>query len=166
MAAKSPASLSVTLPSDREIVLSRQFAAPRELVFEAMSQPQHLAHWYDPYGNSLALCEIDLRPGGAWRIVHRDPEGHEFGFRGQVREIVPPECMVRTFEFEGLPGHVSVETLVLTDLGDGRTQMTVTARFDSVEDRDGMLQSGMEDGAAASYDRLALYLEQLATHSV
>ena len=164
MATGTPASLSVTLPSEREIVLSRRFDAPRALVFEAMSQPQHLVNWYGPHGYSLPLCEVDLRPGGAWRIVHRDAEGREFGFRGQIHDIAPPERMVRTFEFEGLPGHVSTETLVLEDLGGGRTQMIVTARFDSVEDRDGMLQSGMERGAAESYDRLASYLANAATH--
>ncbi|MDQ3808698.1 MAG: SRPBCC family protein [Chloroflexota bacterium] len=153
--------LTVTLPSDLEIVLSREFDAPRELVFEAVSKPEHLVHWWGQAGSSLATCEIDFRPGGSWRCVERTADGSEYGFRGEVREVQPPERIVQTFEYEGMPGHVSVETLVLEDLG-GRTRMTVTSVFDSVEDRDGMLQSGMERGASESYDRLAAYLRTMA----
>ena len=153
--------LSVTLPSDREIRLSREFEAPRDLVFDALNKPEHLPHWYGPRGYDITSCNVDFRPGGKWRIVHRDPQGNEFAFRGEIREVVAPERVVRTFEWEGLPGHISVETLRLEDLG-GRTRITVTSAFDSVEDRDGMLQSGMERGASESYDRLAEYIATLS----
>jgi uncharacterized protein YndB with AHSA1/START domain len=102
-----------------------------------------------------------LRPGGTWRIVHRGPDGEEDqGFHGEFREIVRPERIVWTFEWEGMPGHVSVETLTFEE-HDGKTTITTTSIFDSVEDRDGMLQSGMESGAAETYDRLDEYLEVL-----
>ena len=153
--------LNVTLPSDREIALSREFDAPRELVFQAVSQPEHLAQWWGRAGSSLPVCEIDFRPGGRWRFVERSADGTEHGFRGEIREIVPPERIVQTFEYEGYPGHISVETMVLEDLG-GRTRVNVTSVFDSVEDRDGMLQSGMEKGAAESYDRLAAHLTTMS----
>jgi uncharacterized protein YndB with AHSA1/START domain len=152
--------LTVTLPSDLEIQLTRDFDAPRELVFEAFSKPEHLTNWWGPAGSTATLCELDFRPGGAWRIVERDADGSEWGFHGEIREIVRPERIVQTFEFEGMPGHVSIETLVLEDVG-GRTRMTVRSAFDSVEDRNGMLQSGMEKGASESYDRLAEYLQTL-----
>ena len=152
--------LTVSLPSDREILMTREFDAPRELVFEVLNRAEHVQHWYGPRGYSLTGCDVDFRPGGKWRMVHRNEQGNEFAFRGEIREVVPPERVVRTFEWEGLPGHISVETLCLEDLG-GRTRVTVTSAFDSVEDRDGMLQSGMERGASESYDRLAEYLAEL-----
>ena len=104
---------------------------------------------------------MDFRPGGRWRFVLRDMDGNEFGFRGEYREIVPPERIVWTFEFDGMPGHVSVETLVFEE-HDGKTTLTGTSVFDSKEDRDGMLQSGMEEGAAETWDRLAEYLPKLS----
>jgi uncharacterized protein YndB with AHSA1/START domain len=162
MIADNGSKLTVTLPSDREIVLTRVFDAPRELVFDAFSQAEHMVHWLGPHGYSMPVCEVDLRPGGAWHFVHRDPSGAEFGFHGEMREIDRPRSLVRTFEYEGMPGHVSLETLRLDDLGDDRTRLTVTSLFDSVEDRDGMLRSGMERGATESYDRLAAYLPTLA----
>ncbi len=147
--------LTVTTPSDREIVMTREFDAPRELVFEAHSKCEHLTNWWGPRKYTLAVCELDFRPSGKYRFVHRGPDGvEEHGFRGEFREIVPPERIVWTFEYEGMPGHVSVDTLTLEDLG-GRTKLIAHSLFDSVEDRDGMLQSGMEEGAGESYDRLA-----------
>jgi uncharacterized protein YndB with AHSA1/START domain len=155
-----PNTLTVTTPSDLEIVLSREFDAPRALVFEAVSKPEHLRHWWGQASATLVQSDMDFRPGGRWRFVERDKDGQEWAFRGEVREIVPPERIVQTFEWEGLPGHVSVETMRLDDLGT-RTRITVTSVFDSVEDRDGMLQSGMQQGAAESYDRLEAYLNTL-----
>ena len=152
--------LNVTTPSDREIVLTRVFDAPRELVFEAHSSCEHLSNWWGPRQYEFTSCEIDFRPGGAWRMVHRGPDGEEYGFHGEYREIVPPERIVWTFEFEGMPGHVSVETLPLEE-HDGKTTRTGTSVFDTVEDRDGMLESGMESGAAESMDRLDEYLDTL-----
>jgi uncharacterized protein YndB with AHSA1/START domain len=155
-----PNTLTVTTPSEREIVLTREFDAPRALLFEALSKPEHLRHWWGQASSTLVQCDMDFRPGGKWRFVERGKDGQEWGFRGEVREIVPPEKIVQTFEWEGLPGHISVETMRLEDL-DSRTRITVTSVFDSVEDRDGMLQSGMEQGAGESYDRLEAYLKTL-----
>ena len=152
--------LTVTTPSDREILMTRVFDAPRELVFEAHSSCEHLSNWWGPRKYEVASCEIDFRPGGGWRIVHRGPEGDEHGFRGEFREIVRPERIVWTFEYEGMPGHVSVETFALEE-HDGKTMVTARSVLDTVEDRDGMLESGMESGAAESMDRLDEYLEVL-----
>jgi uncharacterized protein YndB with AHSA1/START domain len=153
--------LKVTTPSDREIVMTRVFDAPRDLVFAAHTSCEHMAHWWGPRKYEFASCEMDFRPGGKWRIVHRGPEGEEDqGFRGEFREIERPERIVWTFEWEGMPGHISVDTLTFEE-HDGKTTITGTSVFDTVEDRDGMLQSGMEEGAAETYDRLDEYLEVL-----
>ena len=161
MIEKRIGAVTLTLASDKEILMTRVFNAPRELVFEAHSKCEHMDKWWGPRKYSLAVCDMDFRPGGAYRFVHRGPDGvEEHGFRGEYREIVPPERIVWTFEWEGMLGHVSVDTLTLDDLGDGRTKLTAHSLFDSVEDRDGMLQSGMETGAAETWDRLA---ELLAT---
>ena len=152
--------LTVTTPSEREILSTRIFDAPRDLVFEAHSSCEHMSHWWGPRKYEFASCEMDFRPGGAWRIVHRGPDGEIPGFRGEFREIVRPERIVWTFEWEGMPGHVSVQTATFEE-HDGKTTLTATALFDTTEDRDGMLESGMEEGAADTYDRLDEYLETL-----
>ncbi|MBA3552883.1 MAG: SRPBCC family protein [Actinobacteria bacterium] len=152
--------LTVTTPSDREIVMTRVFDAPRDLVFEAHSSCEHMSNWWGPRKYEFSSCEMDFRPGGTWRIVHRGPEGEIPAFRGEFREIVRPERLVWTFEWEGMPGHISVETVTFEE-HDGKTTITGTSVFDSAEDRDGMLQSGMEEGAAKTYDRLDEYLEVL-----
>ncbi len=156
--------LTVTTPSDREIVMTRVFDAPRELVFEAHSSCEHLSHWWGPRRYEVVSCEVDFRPGGAWRFVHRGPDGEEYGFHGEYREIVPPERIVWTFEFEGMPGNISVETLTLEE-HDGKTTLTSRAVYDNVEARDAMLQSGMEEGAAETYERLDEYLETLKSRA-
>jgi uncharacterized protein YndB with AHSA1/START domain len=161
MVAKNRAPLTVTLPSDREILTTYVFDAPRRLVFETHTQCRHLVNWWGRKGSTLSVCEVDLRPGGAWRFVMRKSGGQEYAFRGLYREVVPPERLVFTFEFEGMPGHVAVETLTFTEQ-EGKTRLTSTMLFDTVADRDGMLQSGMEEGAAETMDRLARYLETLA----
>jgi uncharacterized protein YndB with AHSA1/START domain len=158
--AGSGSNLMVTTPSDTEIRMTRVFDAPRELVFEAHSSCEHMSNWWGPRKYEFASCEVDFRPGGKWRIVHSSPGEEDQGFRGEFREIVPPERIVWTFEWEGLPGHISVETLTLEE-SDGKTTVTANAVYDSVEDRDGMLQTGMEEGAAETYDRLDEYLEVL-----
>jgi uncharacterized protein YndB with AHSA1/START domain len=159
MAATGSKKLEVTTPSEREILMTRLFGAPRELVFEAHSSCEHLKNWWGPRKYEIAECDLDFRPGGAWRVVHR-AEGEEHVFSGEYREIVPPERIVWTFEWGGAPGHISVETLTLEEQ-DGKTLVTARSVFDSVEDRDGMMQSGMEEGAAETYDRLDEYLEAL-----
>lgn len=150
--------LTVSTPSDTEIVLTRVFDAPRELVFEAHSRCEHLRRWWGR-GNPLD-CELDFRPGGTYRFVEHAPDGEQYAFRGEYREIVAPERIVQTFEFEGMPGHVSVETLVFEE-HDGKTTLTGTSVFASVADRDGMLNSGMAEGAAQSLDQLAELLASL-----
>jgi uncharacterized protein YndB with AHSA1/START domain len=158
MSQNSDRTLTVATPSDREIVMTRVFDAPRELVFRAHSTCEHIRRWWGR-GNPLD-CEMDFRPGGTWRFVEHAPDGNDYAFRGEYREIVAPERIVQTFEFEAMPGHVSVETLVLEE-HDGKTTLTSTSVFSSVEDRDGMLRSGMEAGAAQSLDRLADLLTTL-----
>ncbi|HTR19874.1 MAG TPA: SRPBCC domain-containing protein [Gemmatimonadales bacterium] len=160
-ASQSPergSNLTVTLPSDTEIVMTRWFNAPRRLVFEAHSSCEHLKHWWGPRRYAIVSCEMDFRPGGAWRVVHRGKDGREFGFRGHLKEIVAPERIVRTFEFEGAPGHISQETLTLAEYGGGTT-LVVRSVFTNKADRDAMLKSGMEDGAKETLDRLGEYLE-------
>ena len=159
MGAKS-GEMKVTTPSDREIVMTREFDAPRELVFEAHTSCEHMSRWWGPRKYEFAGCEIDFREGGKWRMVHRSPEGEEYAFRGEFREIVPPERIVWTFEYEGFPGNISVETLTLEE-HDGRTTITATAVYDTLEQRDGMIESGMAEGAAETYERLDEYLEAL-----
>jgi uncharacterized protein YndB with AHSA1/START domain len=156
--------LTVTTPSEREIVMTREFNAPRDLVFKAHTSCEHMSRWWGPRKYEVVGCEIDFRPGGKWRIVHRGPDGEEYAFRGEYREIVPPERIVWTFEFEGFPGQVSVETLTLEERDD-KTTFTATSVYDTVEARDGMLQSGMEEGAAETMERLDEYLEILRTGS-
>jgi uncharacterized protein YndB with AHSA1/START domain len=160
MGGSASSKLTVSTPSDREIVMTRVFYAPRDLGFEAHSSCEHVSNWWGPRKYEFASCDIDFRPGGKWRVVHRAEGEEDQGFHGEYREIVPPERIVWTFEWEGMPGHVSVETLTLEE-HDGKTTVTATSRYDSVEDRDGMLNSGMESGAAESYDRLDEYLETL-----
>ena len=120
-----------------------------------------MSNWWGPRKYEVASCEIDFRPGGSWRIVHKSAdEPEEHGFRGEFREIVRPERIVWTFEWEGLPGHISVETLTLEEQ-DGKTTLTARSVYDTVEDRDGMLQSGAAEGAAETWDRLDEYLASL-----
>ncbi|MGI5521293.1 SRPBCC family protein [Micromonospora sp. CA-259024] len=150
--------LTIDLPSDREITLTRSFDAPRELVYAAHTKAEHLKHWWGR-GNPLDV-EIDFREGGHYRCVEHASDGNDYAFRGEYREIVVPERIVQTFEFEGMPGHVAVETLVFTEQ-DGRTILTSTTRFDTTAERDGMVDSGMAQGAAESYAALDRYLTTL-----
>jgi uncharacterized protein YndB with AHSA1/START domain len=151
--------LTVTQPSDLEIKMVRVFDAPRALVFEAHAKPEHIKHWWGR-GNPLD-CDMDFRPGGTYRFVEQAPDGEQYAFRGEYREIREPELIVQTFEFEGMPGHVCVETLELTEEG-GKTTVTSVTRFDTKEERDGMAASGMADGARQSYEALAEYLTKLS----
>lgn len=151
------ATTKVTLPSDRETLITREFDAPRDLVFKAMTDPDLIPRWWGP---GTTVDKMDVRPGGTWRFVHRMPDGSEFAFRGEYREVVPPDRIVQTFEFEPMPGHVSVETATFTER-DGRTLLTLRSVFSSKEDRDGVIQRGMEKGVVETHDRLAKLLVQL-----
>ena len=148
-------SFRMTTPSDLEIRLTRLFDAPRALVFEAMHTPEHVKQWWGclAQGYSVPVCEIDLRPGGAWRFVNRLPNGKEVAFHGVYREIARPERVVNTEIFEEYPDVESLVTTVLTEER-GKTRLTVTARYPSPEVREIVLKSGMDRGAALSYDRL------------
>ena len=141
-------------PSDREIVSERVFDAPRERVFALYTDPQQIPRWWGPRRMTTTVEEMDVRPGGAWRFLAREPDGEEIGFRGVYREVIPPERIVQTFEWEGMPGHVVVETATFEDL-DGSTKVTTTSLFHTTEERDGMLASGMETGLTETHDRLA-----------
>lgn len=158
--AGTSAATTFTMPSDREIVMTRVFDAPRELVFKVMNDPAQLPHWWGPKRLTTTVETMDVRPGGRWRVVQRDPDGNEYAFNGVYREVVPPERVVRTFEFEGMPGHVLLETATFEE-HDGKTKFTSTALFESVEDRDGMLESGSEAGATESMDRFAELLKEI-----
>jgi uncharacterized protein YndB with AHSA1/START domain len=158
-------SFNVTTPSDREIRLTRLFDAPRHLVFEAMTKPEHVTRWWGRLGEgySVPVCEIDLRPGGAWRFVNRHPNG-EAAFYGVYHEITPPERLVFTEIFEAFPDTESVVTAVFSEEG-GKTRLTATVLYPSVEIRDGVIQSGMAKGAAVSYDRLEEVVAELKARS-
>ena len=147
-------SFTVTTPSDQEIRMTRLFDAPRRLVFEALTRPEHVRRWWGCLGEgySVPVCEIDLRVGGKWRFVNRHPKG-EAAFHGEYREIAPPGRLVFTEIFEDFPDSVSVVTTELTE-ENGKTRMVATVRYASLEVRDAVLGSGMAMGAGVSYDRL------------
>ena len=149
--------MTTTTPDERTIVISRTFAAPRDVVFAAHTTAEHLAHWWGR-GNPLDV-EIDFRVGGKWRFVEH-ADGNEHAFRGEFRAIDAPRGYTWTFEYEPLAGHIAVESYVFTET-DGKTTVTCTATFDNRADRDGVLESGMETGAERSYRALDAYLPQL-----
>ncbi len=141
-------------PGKQEVVLTRVFDAPRELIFKTMADPNLVPQWWGPKYLSTTVEKMDMRPGETWRFVQRDQAGNEFGFHGVYHEVKPPERMVYTFEFEGVPGHVILETVTLEEF-EGKTKLTDQAVFQSVEDRNGMVQAGMEGGATEGMERLA-----------
>jgi uncharacterized protein YndB with AHSA1/START domain len=149
----------VTTRGDREIVTERIFDADRERVFAAFTDPGLIPRWWGPRSVTTRVDTMDVRPGGSWRFVCSDPDGDQ-AFRGVFREIDAPERVVQTFEWEGMPGHIAVETATFEDLGDGRTKVTGVSLFHTTEERDGMLASGMEDGLSESYEQLAELLAQ------
>jgi uncharacterized protein YndB with AHSA1/START domain len=153
---------TVTTPTDREIHTERVFEALRDRVFAAFTDPELIPEWWGPRDTTTVVDEMDVRPGGSWRFVLRNSDGTETAFRGTYREVTPPERIVQTFEWEGMPGHVSVETATFEDLGD-RTKVTSTSLFHTPEERDGMLASGMESGMNETYARLDELLARLAT---
>jgi uncharacterized protein YndB with AHSA1/START domain len=150
---------TLTLPSDTQIQMSRVFDAPRELVWKALTDPEAIPQWWGLRSSKTVVDKMEVRPGGAWRYVEIEPDGSENGFRGVYKEIIEPERIVYTFEYEPMAGHIMTDTITLEDLG-GKTRLVALSTFASTEDRDGMLQSGMESGANESWDRLA---ELLAT---
>ena len=146
-------SATVTLPSDTEILITRTFEAPRPLVWDALTTPRHLLRWWGPDWHPLVSCEIDLRPGGAWRYVTRDADGNELAWRGTYRTIVAPERIESTELFEGFPDAESVNVMTLTE-ADGVTTLQTLVRHATKENRDGHVDSGMEAGMQQTFDRL------------
>jgi uncharacterized protein YndB with AHSA1/START domain len=149
----------VTTPSDREIRIERVFNAPRERVWRAFTDPALVAQWWGR-GNKLVIERMEVERGGRWRFVEHAPDGVH-GFEGRFREVTPPERLVQSFEWDGMPGYVLIETTVFEHLGDGRTRVVSTSLFHTTEERDGMM--GMEQGLAQSYAALDRLLERLAT---
>ncbi|MCW2916716.1 MAG: Activator of Hsp90 ATPase 1 family protein [Actinomycetia bacterium] len=148
------------VPGVPQIVITREFDAPRDLVFRAYTDPELLVQWLGPRDLTMTIDEYDVRDGGKWRYVHKDAEGNEYGFHGVFHGTPSPEGTVQTFEFEGVPGHVSLDTYTIEER-DGRTLVRSVSSFQSVEDRDAMVASGMERGVHDSNERLAELLTTL-----
>jgi uncharacterized protein YndB with AHSA1/START domain len=155
---KNTGTLEVTTGTDREIIMTRVFDAPRQMVWDAFSKPELLKRWFGPRGWNLSACDVDHRVGGGFRFVLRGPDGREMGMRGTYRELEPPARSVHLESFDDYPGE-SVVTAVYTEKG-GKTTMTVTVEYPSAEVRDIVMRSGMEHGAAESYDKLAELLAE------
>jgi uncharacterized protein YndB with AHSA1/START domain len=142
-------------PGKQELFITREFDASRDLVFKAHTDPKLFVQWIGPRDLTTRLESFEPVSGGKWRFIQKDQDGHEFGFHGVFHEV-SPERVIQTFEFDGLPesGHVVLETLRLEDLPNGRTRLTTQSVYQSVADRDGMVQAGMEIGVVEGYERL------------
>jgi uncharacterized protein YndB with AHSA1/START domain len=153
MTTKNNQTKIVAEPGKQEIVIMREFDAPRDLVFEAHTDPKLYIQWLGPHGYEMTLETFEPVSGGRYRYIHKNSEGNAFGFHGTFHEI-SLERMVQTFEFDGYPGHVSLDSMTLEELSGNRTRITIQSVFQSVSDRDGMIQSGMERGVTEGYERL------------
>ena len=144
-------------PGKQEMRITREFDAPRELVFQAFTDPALYVQWLGPRRLTMMLDTFEPRSGGRWRYLQKDQSGNEFGFHGVYHDVLAPQRIIDTFEFEGLPekGHVALETLTLEELPGGKTRLTAHSVFQSVADRNSALQSGMEEGMNESHERLA-----------
>jgi len=162
MTSQSATKATITTPGDREIHIERIFEAPRDRVFAVYTDPELIPEWWGPRGTTTEVVQMDARTGGDWRFIAHNSDGSQTGFRGTYREVSPPERIVQTFEWDGMPGYVSVETAVFEDLGD-RTKVTTTSIFHTTKERDGMLGSGMEGGLNETYQRLDELLARLAS---
>jgi len=142
------------------VVMERVFEAPRQVVFKALTDPTAIPRWWGLRRQTTTVDKMDARVGGAWRYVCRDASGHTYAFHGVYKEVNPPALLSCTFNFEGIPGdHELLQTVVFEDLG-GKTRVTSTAVYANLEDLDGMVASGMEEGATESWDRLAELVEK------
>jgi uncharacterized protein YndB with AHSA1/START domain len=155
---KEPAASVLTTPGEREIRTERVFDASRDRVWRALTEPELIAQWWGR-GNRLVIERLEVERGGHWRFVEHADGVH--GFEGRYREVTPPERLVWTFEWDGMPGHVAVDTTELEDLGDGRTKVITTSLFHTTAERDGMLSSGMQAGLDQSYAALDRLLAKL-----
>jgi uncharacterized protein YndB with AHSA1/START domain len=152
----SSGTAKVTLPGDKQILITREFDAPKELVYKAWTTPELVRQWWSGERGEMTVCEIDLRVGGKWRYAMIANEGFEVAFHGEYRELVPSERMVSTEAYEGIPDpdeHASLNTLTLTE-ADGRTTLTVLVEHPNQEGRDMHINSGMEGGMQEAMDRL------------
>jgi uncharacterized protein YndB with AHSA1/START domain len=147
-------------PGVSQIVITREFDAPRDLVFRAYTDPELLVQWLGPRDLTMTIDQYDVRDGGKWRYVHTDTQGNEYGFHGVFHGAPSPESTVQTFEYEGVPGHVSLDTYTIEER-DGRTLVRSVSSFQSVEDRDAMVASDMERGVHDSNERLEELLTTL-----
>ena len=147
-------------PDKQEIVSTVILDAPRDLVFKAYTDPKLFARWWGPKGYENKIEKFDIRPGGEWRVVQRTKDGNEYPFRGVTHDVTAPERICQTFEFEGVPGHVALQTATFEAQGN-RTRIVAQIVFQSVMDRDGMVASGMRRGADESMERLAELLAEL-----
>ncbi len=161
MSASAKNKLTVTAePGKQEVFITREFDAPRELVYKAHTDPKLYVQWLGPHGYEMILEEFEPVNGGKYRYIHKDKDGNEYGFHGTFHEI-SIDNMVQTFEFEGYPGHVSLDCMTLEELPGNRTRATIHSVFQSVSDRDGMVQNGMEKGVREGYERLDEILAKL-----
>lgn len=162
MSPKKNKTIVTAEPGKQEVFITREFDAPRELVFKAHTDPELYVQWLGPRGYEMILETFEPHSGGRYRYIHKDQEGNEYGFHGVFHEI-SEALMIQTFEFEGLPesGHVSLDTMRLEELPDDRTRITIQSVFQSVADRDGMIESGMERGVSEGYERLDEVLEKI-----
>ena len=142
------------------LTMSRVFDAPRDLVWKVYNDPALVPEWWGQRGSITTVDKMDVTVGGLWRYIQKDGAGNEYAFNGVYKEIKAPERLVYTFEFEPMAGHISTDTLIFTELPGGKTKITATTTFTSLEDLEGMLQSGMEDGSVETWDRLAELLTQ------
>lgn len=145
-------------PGQHALTITRSFDASREQIFSILTDPALVSRWWGPARYNTAVDVMEVKPGGRWRYVQSADDGREFGFHGVYHQVTAPERLVYTFEFEGMPGHVLLETVVFEEHGD-KTLMHVTSVFQSVADRDGMIQSGMEEGAEESWNRFEALLK-------
>lgn len=150
----------------RAIIMSRVFDAPRELVWRVVTDPALIPEWWGPHNMTTVVDKMDVRVGGEWRYINTDPEGNEYAFNGIYKELQPPERMTYTFEFEPMAGHIALETVTLEALPDGKTRIVTSTTYDSVEDVEGVVQSGMEAGATETWDRLEELLVKVSEVSV
>ena len=155
MSEKKNQTIVTAEPGKQEVFITREFDAPRELVFKAHTDPDLYCQWLGPRGYEMTLETFEPVSGGRYRYIHKDPESNQYGFHGVFHEM-SEELMIQTFEFEGLPekGHVTLDTMRLEALPGNRTRITIQSVFQSVSDRDGMIQSGMERGVREGYERL------------
>lgn len=148
-------------PNSLQVIVTREFDAPRELLYRAFTDPEILVQWLGPRSLTMTIDRMEVRDGGNWRFIHRDADGGEYGFRGVFHGTPSPDGIVRTFEFEGMPGHVSLETATFEENG-AKTLLRMNCVYQSIDDRDGMVQSGMESGLNDGMERLDEVIARLA----